>query len=44
VVRVTDDSLADRHAIIVRPDGVVAAVAHNEDELQSALRTLEEYL
>jgi len=44
VVRVTDDSLADRHAIIVRPDGVVTAVAHNDVELQSALRALEEYL
>jgi hypothetical protein len=36
--------LDDRHAIVVRPDGVVAAVTHNDDELQAALRTLEEYL
>jgi 3-(3-hydroxy-phenyl)propionate hydroxylase len=44
VVRVTNDVLDDRHAIVVRPDGVVAAVTHNDDELQAALRTLEEYL
>jgi len=44
VVRVPHGLIEDRHAIIVRPDGVIAAVAHDDDDLTSALRTLEEYL
>jgi hypothetical protein len=44
VVRVSNDLIKDRLAFIIRPDGVVAAVAHDRDDLQSALRTLEEYL
>ena len=44
VVRVSSDLIKDRLAFIIRPDGVVAAVAHDRDDLQSALRTLEEYL
>ncbi|MFM8857834.1 MAG: FAD-dependent monooxygenase [Actinomycetota bacterium] len=44
VVRVANGLIDDRYAIVVRPDGVVAAVAHDDDELRSSLRTLEEYL